>query len=219
MLFRYKDFAINIYEHAHQLSPKMKVVVGPFVHAMPEDKRNPGPGFDGKAEMVRWFNHWLRDENETSSMVSEPDITLFVRTSLTTGAYRYESQWPIARQQIRRMFMSEGKKLVEQAVTLSTTRAGEASDNNSVVDTLEYRPWIGYEGGAWLGGLTGDQRPFDKDCLVYESDLIVEKTEIVGFVKVSLQVKEWFVRKIFRQLVMRTHALETVSRWLSEKSK
>ncbi len=58
----------------------------------------------------------------------------------------------------------------------------------NVVDTLEYQPGIGYEGGAWLGGLTGDQRPFDKDSLVYESDLIVEKIEIVGFIKVSLQV-------------------------------
>jgi predicted acyl esterase len=159
---------------------------------MPEySNRNPGPGFDGKAEMVRWFNHWLRDENENSDILNEPDITLFIRTSLTTGTYRYEPQWPIARQQTRRMFMSKGQKLVEQA------RTGEARENNIVVDTLEYRPWIGYEGGAWLGGLTGDQRPFDKDCLVYESDLIVEKIEIVGFVKVSLQVKKQWVRKTF----------------------
>ncbi len=184
MFYRYKDFAINIYERARQVSPKIKVVVGPFVHAMPEySNRNPGPGFDGKAEMVRWFNHWLRDENENSDIMNEPDITIFVRTSLTTGTYRYESQWPIARQQIRRMFMSKGQKLIEQA----TTR--ETRENNSAADTLEYRPWIGYESGAWLGGLTGDQRPFDKDCLIYESDMIVEKIEIVGFVKVSLQVK------------------------------
>jgi predicted acyl esterase len=154
---------------------------------MPEySNRNPGPGFDGKAEMVRWFNHWLRDENENSDIMNEPDITLFIRTSLTTGSYRYESQWPIAEQRIRRMFMSEGQKLIEQA-----------RGNYSAVDTLEYRPWIGYEGGAWLGGLTGDQRPFDKDCLVYESDLIMEKIEIVGFVKVSLQVKERCVRRTF----------------------
>ena len=51
-----------------------------------------------------------------------------------------------------------------------------------------------------MGGLTGDQRPFDKDCLVYESDLIIEKIEIAGFVKVSLQVSttahlvHWIVR-------------------------
>ncbi len=150
---------------------------------MPEySNRNPGPGFDGKAEMVRWFNHWLRDENENSDIMNEPDITLFIRTSLTTGTYRYVSQWPIAGQQMRRMLMSKGQKLIEQTATI--TRG-----NNSAVDTLQYRPWIGYEGGAWLGGLTGDQRPFDKDCLIYESDVVAERIEIAGFAKVSLQVK------------------------------
>ncbi|CAM4797759.1 unnamed protein product [Rotaria magnacalcarata] len=92
----YRDFAINIYEHAHQISPKIKVVVGPFVHAMPEfSTRNPGPGYDGTAEMIRWFNHWLKDNDDSDDILNEPDITLFVRTSLTTGTYRYESHWPI----------------------------------------------------------------------------------------------------------------------------
>ncbi|CAF1438074.1 unnamed protein product [Didymodactylos carnosus] len=167
---------------------------------MPEySNRNPGPGFDGKAEMVRWFNHWLKDDNENSDIMNEPDITLFIRTSLTTGTYRYESQWPIARQQTRRMFMSKGQKLVEQPAAASST-ASEGRKNNTDVDTLEYRPWIGFEAGAWLGGLTGDQRSFDKYCLVYESDLITEAIEVVGFVKVSLQVSttarlaHWIVR-------------------------
>ncbi|CAF1180352.1 unnamed protein product [Adineta steineri] len=194
----YKDFAINIYENAHQVSPKIKVVIGPFVHAMPEySNRNPGPSFDGKAEMVRWFNHWLRDENEKNDLINEPDITLFIRTSLTTGTYRYESQWPIGRQRIHRMFMGKGQKLVKQS---TTTTEEEAKENDNHVDTLEYRPWIGYEAGAWLGGLTGDQRPFDKDCLIYESDLIVDKIEIAGFVKVSLQ-KRMALVKILQMII------------------
>ncbi|CAF3555506.1 unnamed protein product, partial [Rotaria sp. Silwood2] len=150
---------------------------------MPEySNRHPGPGFDGKAEMVRWFNYWLKDDNENSDIISEPDITLFIRTSLTTGTYRYESQCPITRQRIHRMFMSKGQKLVEQVATTEEERG-----KNNDVNTLEYRPWIGFEGGAWLGGLTGDQRSFDKYCLIYESDLIEEKIEIAGFVTVSLQ--------------------------------
>jgi uncharacterized protein len=187
--YSYKDFAINIYEHARRVSPKIKVVVGPFVHAMPEySNRNPGPGFDSKAEMVRWFSHWLKDDNQNSDIIDEPDITFFIRTSLTTGIYRYESQWPIARQQIRRMFMRKGQKLVEQTVASSSTTAEENRGSNRDVDILEYRPWIGFEGGVWLGGLAGDQRVFDKDSLVYESDLVNESIEIIGFVKVSLQV-------------------------------
>ncbi len=180
----YKDVSINIYEHAREISPKIKVVVGPFVHAMPENvNRNPGPGFDSKAEMVRWFNYWLKDENENDDILVEPDITLFIRTSLTTGTYRYEPQWPIPRQRTRRIYMTKDRILTEQIPSIIV----EKIDNNNV-HVLEYRPWIGFEGGLWLGGLTGNQQPFDEFCLVYQSDPVNETIEIVGFVNVSLQV-------------------------------
>ncbi|CAF1649419.1 unnamed protein product, partial [Rotaria sp. Silwood1] len=48
--------------------------------------------------------------------------------------------------------------------------------------------WIGFEGGLWLGGLTGDQRLSDENCLIYQTDPIQETIEIVGFVNVSLQL-------------------------------
>jgi predicted acyl esterase len=169
----------------------MKVVVGPFVHSMPEySDRNPGPGFDGKAEMVRWFNHWLKDENAYSDILDEPDITLFIRTSLTTGTYRYEPQWPIGRQKTRRMFMSKGRKLLQQEYISSstTTTIDEEDGNKNDVDTLEYRPWIGFEAGVWWDSLTDDQRPLDEYCLIYDSDPVNETIEIVGFVNVSLLV-------------------------------
>ncbi|CAF3694983.1 unnamed protein product [Rotaria sp. Silwood1] len=192
----YKDVPINIYEHARQVSPKIKVVVGPFAHAMPENtNRNPGPGFDSMAEMVRWFNYWLNDKNKNNDILNEPDITLFIRTNLTAGNYRYESEWPIPRQRIRRMYMNKGRILTEQAISDT-----ENECVNNHVDTLKYRPWIGFEGGLWLGGLTGDQQPFDEDCLVYQTDPIHETIEIVGFVNVSLQVSataplaHWIVR-------------------------
>ncbi|CAF1393462.1 unnamed protein product [Adineta steineri] len=192
----YKDTAINIYEHAHQISPKIKVVVGPFVHTMPDNvNRNPGPGFDSNAEMVRWFNHWLKDDNGNSDILNEPDITLFIRTSLTTGTYRYEPQWPIPRQRTRRMYMTNDQMLTEQIPA-----SVEGKRNNSNVDTLEYRPWIGFESGLWLGGLTGHQQSYDEHSLVYQSDPINEIIEIIGFVNVSLQVSatapmaHWIVR-------------------------
>jgi uncharacterized protein len=181
----YKDVGLNIYENAYRASPKMKVVVGPFVHAMPDAvNRHPGPGFDSKAEMVRWFTHWLGDASQHSDSISEPDLALFIRSSLTTGTYRYEPRWPIPRLQTRRMYMSKGQKLAEQAPL-----SAEDRETNPSVDILEYRPWIGFEGGLWLGGLTEDQRPFDQHCLVYQSDPLEETIEVVGFINVSLQVR------------------------------
>lgn len=164
----------------------MKVVIGPFGHAMPEySHRHRGPGYDGKAEMVRWFNYWLKDDVDKDDIMDEPDITLFMRTSLNNGSYRYESQWPIARRQIHRMFMTHGKKLLKQ------TENKEFDSND--VDTLEYQPWIGHEAGDWWGVSDSDQRPFDEHCLVYDSDVIQEPIEIAGFVNVSLQVRKHFM--------------------------
>ena len=174
---------MNIYENARKVSPKMKVVVGPFGHSFPENiYRHPGPSYDGRPEMVRWFNHWLKDDYvDKDDLLNEPDITLFIRTNLTMGNYRYEPEWPIPRQQTRRMFMSNEQKLVEY---LPKSR----SDHN--IDVLEYKSWVGFEGGQWWGSLVGDQRPFDKYCLIYQSEIVQETTELIGFVNVSLQVTE-----------------------------
>ena len=122
--------------------------------------------------------------NKTNDILNEPDITLFIRTNLTTGHYRYESQWPIARQRTRRMYMASGRRLTEEL--FPTT---QATRNNIRVDVLEYRPWIGFESGMWLGGVTGDQRSLDEFCLVYQSDPINKTIEVVGFINVSLQVE------------------------------
>ncbi|CAF1046812.1 unnamed protein product [Rotaria sordida] len=178
------------------LSPKIKIVIGPFVHAMPENtNRNPGPGFDSMDEMIRWFNYWLKDNNRNNDILNEPDITLFIRRNLTTGSYRYEPQWTIPRQRIKRMYMNKGQILSEQGI--STV---EEKYVNNKVDTLEYRSWIGFEGGRWLDGLTGDQRLFDENCLVNQTDPIQETIKIIDFVNVSLQVSataslaDWILR-------------------------
>jgi predicted acyl esterase len=73
-------------------------------------------------------------------------------------------------------------------VSSSTTTIHEESGNKIDVDTLEYRPWIGFEAGVWWGSFTDDQRSFDDHCLIYDSDSLNETIEIVGFVQVSLQV-------------------------------
>ena len=184
----YKDSAINIYEYAHNVSPKIKVVVGPFVHAMPEYS-NRNPVLVSMAQLRWCVGSIIGSEMKTRAVTLWTNqILLCLFEQVLPQAPIVMSQWPIAQRRTYRMFMSKEQKLIEHTGRLSTTKEEGTKDNNNV-DTLEYRPWIGFEGGAWLGGLTGDQRSFDKDCLIYESNLIEEKIEIAGFTNVSLQVK------------------------------
>ncbi|CAF1203449.1 unnamed protein product, partial [Didymodactylos carnosus] len=189
----YKDFALNIYNNARQFSPKIKIVVGPFTHSMPEDNQ-PGPGYDGNSEIVAWFDYWLKGQD--TNILNEPDVTLFIRnTSLPPsarsenipGEWRYET-WPVEHSHLKRFYLTDGNGL------------SFSEQNESRVNELVYKPWIGVESGALWGDLSGDQSPYDKDCLVYDSGILNESVEIVGFVRVSLQVSttaklaHWIVR-------------------------
>jgi predicted acyl esterase len=172
---------MNIYENARRSSPKIKVVIGPFGHTMPEYSQHiPSAAYDGKAEMVRWFSYWLKDDDQYRDIIDEPDITLFIRTSLTTGSYRYELEWPIARGQTHRMILSSGQRLLDQIE--------EIKKDSIDVDTLQYKQWIGFEAEDWWGVSFRDQSLFDQDCLIYNSDPVNRTLEIAGFVNVSLQV-------------------------------
>ncbi|CAF1123380.1 unnamed protein product [Didymodactylos carnosus] len=180
-------FGINIYSNARQYSPKIKLVVGPFTHSAPEDN-SPGPGFDGKSDMVSWFDYWLKGHD--TGILAEPDLTLFIRNGTSAGEYRYYDHWPLNKMKSKRFFMMKNKKLED------TTSSWVMSS-----DKLEYKPWIGFEAGYWWGSsIDLDQSKYDRDCLVYESDVLQYAIEIIGYVNVSLQVSttsklaHWMIR-------------------------
>lgn len=128
--------------------------------------------------MIRWFNYWLRDNYNDTSIMSEPDFVLFIRTSLTTGFYRYETEWPIRRQRQHRMYMSVNNRMVE----------AKPVSSRKDTDVLDYHPCIGFEVMSAMDGFPIDQKPFDDDSLIYDSEPIASSMELVGFVNVSLQV-------------------------------
>ncbi len=51
-------------------------VMGPWNHSFP-DNAEPGPGFEWRRELVRWWNRWLRPGE--SAVAPAADIAVFVR--------------------------------------------------------------------------------------------------------------------------------------------
>jgi len=59
---------------------------------------------EGKNEMLRWYDYWLKD-NDTGIM-DEPPVKLCIRSSVDECTWRFENEWPLARTQYTKFYLS-----------------------------------------------------------------------------------------------------------------
>lgn len=188
LLDGYRDTPIRALD---RMPGPLKVEIGPWNHAWPDDGV-PGPNYEWRARAVRWWNHWLR--NEDTGLLAEPRFMTFVRDGhppdanrqMTPGQWRF-FQWPIPGLVKRTFFpVAEG-------------RLGSTPRDSSVV-RLAYQAGSGTRGGDWWGETTGDMRPDDAGSLVFDSPLLTDSLEMVGTPLVRLRVSatapqaNWIVR-------------------------
>jgi predicted acyl esterase len=188
LLDGYRDSIPRMHE---KMKIPLKAEIGPYNHAWPDDGL-PGPNYEWRHELTRWWDYWLK--NIDTGIMDEPRFTVFVRDShlpdpylkMTPGQFRYED-WPIERMTPKSFYPAKDNRL--------TVSVGETH-----TDTLKYVPGYGFPLGSWWGESTGDMRPADAGSLVYDSPILTETMEIVGFPKVGLKVSadaklaHWIVR-------------------------
>lgn len=188
LLDGYRDTPIRALD---RFAGPVKVEIGPWNHAWPDDGV-PGPNYEWRARAVRWWNHWLRDED--SGLLREPRFMTFVREghppdahrTMTPGEYRF-FDWPIAGARMETWFPAAERHL------------GRETGDSAVV-TLTYNAGSGTRGGDWWGETTGDMRPDDAGALVFDSPLLTDALELIGTPRVHLRVSatapqaNWIVR-------------------------
>ncbi len=188
LLDGYRDSIPRMLEN---MTVPMKAVIGPWPHAWPDDGI-PGPNFEWRHEIIRWWDYWLKGRD--TGIMAEPRFAVFVRDShrpdarlsTTPGHWRYED-WPIQRTDWKRFYPAENHTLM--------LSAGE-----NAVDRLRYVPSSGIAALYWWGDPTGDMRHEDAESLVYDSEILGEALEIVGFPRIRLRVSadvklaHWIVR-------------------------
>jgi predicted acyl esterase len=188
LLDGYRDSIPRMLEN---MKVPIKAELGPYNHAWP-DNAIPGPNYEWRHESVRWWDYWLKGRD--TGIKDEPRFAVFVRAGhppdaflkMTPGHWRYED-WPIERTKWTRFFPVDNRGL--------QTTKGESS-----VDRLRYVPSCGVEAGYWWGEPTGDMGAADAGSLVYDSNVLTEKVEIIGFPRVRLKVSadaklaHWIVR-------------------------
>jgi hypothetical protein len=145
---------------------------------------------------VRWFDHWLKDED--TGILEEPDFAIYVRDyyppdpalSEVPGHWRWEDSWPIERIEQQEWYADAGHGLATKTAEIAT-------------HAMTYKPSIGLEGGGptmWWGSVTPDQQPMDDHSLVYDSEPLEAPLEILGRPVAKLNVSasasraNWVVR-------------------------
>jgi len=151
-----------------------RLLAGPWAHASPETAM-PGPRVDLVAEMVRWWDRWLRGRDETPAGVSVDDglMSVFVRSStrpepdldLHKGFWVREV-WPCPRVSAQRRWLA-GRSPYAVRPDVGTA---------AWIDCAGHLPW----------GLSGDQRDDDAASVCWEWD--AEQLQLLGHPVVRLRL-------------------------------
>ncbi|HEX6844535.1 MAG TPA: CocE/NonD family hydrolase [Actinomycetota bacterium] len=169
----------------HLRCPK-RVLLGPWSHAA-VDTCLPGPNIDLVAEMLRWWDRWLKDEE--TGVADEPPIAVYQQRSTrpdplrteVRGGWRFEPTWPPSR------------------LRSATLRAAEAEPGGLALpgaaeDRLPIRGDVGDT--AWIScaasmpwGQSRDQRPDEAFSLTATWAPLETDLEVLGHAVLRARVR------------------------------
>ncbi|MFM9372603.1 CocE/NonD family hydrolase [Streptomyces sp. Da 82-17] len=179
----YSNAVFRLMEH---LDVPRRGLVGPWSHKYPH-LGEPGPAIGWLQEVVRWWNRWLKDEPDSEP--DEPMLRVWLQDSVAPstayeerpGRWVGEPSWP-------------SPHTVVRALPLADHRLAEPDESPPAQDLPVESPLsVGQFAGKWCSyaappDLPYDQREEDGGSLVFNSDLLEERLEIVGRPAVELEV-------------------------------
>jgi len=156
-------------------APK-KALIGPWSHSFPHNAY-PGPSIGFFQEALRWWDHWLKGED--TGIMDEPGLRVYMEEYTPPapiyeerpGRWVAEEEWPSSRLKSKQFFLNvlslgENPDPEDQMRVCSPQTAGTMSGD-----------WYGF--GA-EGESPMDQREDDGKSLVFDSDPLTERFEILG---------------------------------------
>jgi hypothetical protein len=178
LLDGYRDSVPRMLEN---VKAPVRAAIGPYDHEWP-DNGVPGPNYEWRHEAMRWWDYWLKDRD--TGIMDDAPLAVFVREGhapdldlKTTPGHWISDEWPIPGTTWKKFYPSVNHQLRDQL-----------ENNKKGVESLRYVPSYGVATGLWWGEPTGDMRPDDAGSLVYDSPVLEEGFEIVGFPRVRLRV-------------------------------
>lgn len=172
------------------LNVPRKAIIGPWAHVYAHDGY-PGPAMDFLGEAVKWWDHWLKKQQ--NDVLDCPMVQLWLEDSMlpetvhpvSEGRWVALDGWPDAAVSDKTLYLRYGQ-LCEHAWR---------HDENSINATVQLctLPNHGLLANEWMGaGVPGespaDQRLDDGMALVFDSEPLHEDLEIVGYPRLEIQL-------------------------------
>ncbi len=165
------------------LTAPRKGLIGPWSHYYPYEAA-PGPAIEYLDDALRWWDHWLKGID--TGIMREPMLRVWMQHEAaccgmreTTGRWVAEAEWPTARIQPRRYYLTPDG--------IAPTRAAEVARPVPPIQS------VGMAGGHWCPfdmdtELARDQRIDDARSLGFDAPPLTERLEILGAPVVRLEV-------------------------------
>ncbi|MBD3219616.1 CocE/NonD family hydrolase [bacterium] len=166
-----------------------KGLIGPWSHRYPHDGI-PGPAIDFLHECQRWWDRWLKDED--NGVDHEPALRAWMQDSIEPftayadrpGRWVAEDGWPSDRIRLHEYTLGAARLLPE-----GQDPAPPDAESRRVSSPLSLGlfagKWCSYSGAP---DLPGDQRQEDGGALVFDTPALPERLEILGGAEVELEV-------------------------------
>lgn len=162
-----------------------KGLIGPWNHSNPH-RPGLGPPIDWLSEMVRWWDHWLKDRD--TGIMQEPMYRVWMQHDATIrgmrevpGHWVAEETWPSSRITALRYHLTGD--------SLDLHGGADTARTLNPLQTVGVTAPARYYRDAGLDiGLPGDQRIDDARSLTFDSAPLLQDVEILGAVTVTLEL-------------------------------
>jgi putative CocE/NonD family hydrolase len=168
------------------LTVPRRAVIGPWAHAYPH-LAVPGPGYDFLADVVRWFDRWLK--GTATDAGDEPMLRAWMAEALPArpfyatapGRWVGEAVWPSPSIAPRRWYLNDDRLGDDPAPGLLAWASPR-------VTGLAGGEWCPYGTGGRGPEFPGDQREDDGRSLTWDSAALDDRLEILGAPVVTLDL-------------------------------
>lgn len=166
-------------------------LIGPWSHKYPH-LGQPGPAIGFLQEMVDWWDHWLKNDKYNGAM-DGPELSIWMQDSVapsTTyedrpGRWVGEPSWPSSRIVEERYPLGRHRIFQSEALRDTFPKSPEL--------TVQSPLSLGQYGGKWCSynappDMPYDQREEDGGAMVFDSDPLEERLELLGAPTVELSL-------------------------------